>query len=164
VSRECAVESRAQPLRALADGEHDRFEFGRGRREPGDQLVPEQVAPHREVAVGGIAHRLEAGLGEERLEGGARHVQERAQQGAAALRDPRQTLEAGAGEQAEQDRLDLVVALVGGQDPGRAGPGADLLERFVTDPACGDLGALAAPTLGGDVARDEPEGEPEPAG
>ena len=162
--RERRAEQRAQALRAVADGEYELFEVGRTGREPGDQLVPEQIAPGREIAVGGVADRVDALLGQEGLDRGAWNAQERTEKRAAPLGDPRQALEPGAGEQAEQDGLDLVVALVGGQDAGRAGRGADLLERFVTDPACGDLGALAAPTLGGDVARDEPEGEPEPVG
>jgi len=65
----------------------------RGResdREPGDQLVPEQIAPGREIAVGGVADRVDALLGRKGLDRGAWNAQERTEKRAAPLGDPRQ--------------------------------------------------------------------------
>ena len=71
---------------------------------------------------------------------------------AAARGDARQAEHAGAGRDAQQQGLGLVVAVVGGQQPRGAELDAQRLERGIADASRSGLGALAATALGADLA------------
>lgn len=108
------------------------------------QQRPQRVAGIAGIAIGGVLdprERMGPGIG---FDVAARHVQPGAQQCHAALarhRHGRQAVEPGAAQQLQQHGLGLVVEVVGGQQEGGAGLGAERVERGVTGFARGFLDA-----------------------
>jgi hypothetical protein len=101
-----------------------------------------KVPRRPQVQIRRILDRREPGLFDDPQEILPGNVQERADHGAMDRTDAAEPLPAAAEEQAEEDRLGLVVPVMRGGDPAGVLALADFLEEGVAHPAGGGLGAL----------------------
>src|SRR5579885_1436957 len=104
------------------------------RFEPGHEQPPHAVAHVAEVGVAAVDREVETALGEKAPHVGARHREQRPPEKAAAGTHARKAAAARAAEQAEEDRLDLIVAGVTGDDARGCRLPGERFERRVAGP------------------------------
>ena len=138
------------------------FDAGVGGAQAREEAVADAIPRNAEIVVRGVVDRLEAELDQRGEELGARDVEERTPDGAAPGRDAFQTLDGSTAQELQDDRFELVVALMRGQDPRRAELDPERFERSVAQPARGGLGALAALAQTRQVDGDHADRSSEP--
>ena len=102
-----------------------------GRCEQREELVPDTVAKKLRIAVGRIVDPFDAGAAQRVLHVASPHLDERANDPAAHRRDRCQPPNAGAFEEAHEDRLRLIVGRVAERDAASAEARGRRLQRGV---------------------------------
>ena len=98
----------------------------------GTEVVADEIAQPPQVAVRWVVYRRQPELFELRVELRSSDIEERSDQGAAARSHGCQTFEPRAAEQADEDRLDLVVTMVGRRDVTAVAGAPATLEEIVS--------------------------------
>lgn len=126
--------------------------------------MAQMVAIAREIVVSGIVERIQLRPREQLSKVASAQREKRSPERSAALLDAGESEEPAARAQAEKDRLDLVVQVVGGEDPVGAEPLADVLERLIPDPPGSRLDVLSRALFGRHVTTFEGVGETQSGG
>jgi hypothetical protein len=164
--RQAVVGAGARARGSRGDPRGERREGVAGVRRLGVEQRREQpqadpVAGVAERAVGGIAHRIQVGaVGERAREQPAGGVEQRPEQRMAPAADAGEPAHARALPEAQQQGLELVLAVVGGEDPRRAETKPLALEDPVARGPRGGLEAAGAAPVDLRGARQEVDVEP----